>query len=74
MPQSTWRELNLSEQGFSASHGHSFTQHCEEINTVFGGGWKGQMALNFSLIKFFLNKSNHHFKKDRILPFIIFLP
>lgn len=32
-----WRELELSEQGFSAIQGESFTQPRGEITIVFGG-------------------------------------
>lgn len=31
IPESIWKELDLSEQGFSANHGQSFTQNCGEI-------------------------------------------
>lgn len=51
-----WKELDLSERGFSAIHRGLFAQHCGEITIVFGGGWTWKMALNFSLIKFFVNK------------------
>lgn len=56
-----WKELDLSERGFSAIHRGLFAQHCGEITIVFGGGSTWKMALNFSLIKSFVNKGIHPF-------------